>query len=46
MAGLFMALFAGAAPLIDGIDHALKALAADVHRALGDGIFTDFLPTA
>ncbi|HEY1814976.1 MAG TPA: ferrous iron transport protein B [Kofleriaceae bacterium] len=43
MAGLFMALFAGAAPLIDGIDHALKALAADVHRVLGDGIFTDFL---
>jgi ferrous iron transport protein B len=43
MTALFMALFAGAAPLIDGIDHGLKALGAEVHRALGDGIFSDFL---
>ena len=43
MAVLFMALFAGAAPLIDGIDHGLKALGAEVHRLLGDNIFADFL---
>ena len=43
MTALFMALFAGAAPLIDGIDHGLKALGASVHGWLGDGIFTDFL---
>ena len=43
MAALFMALFAGAAPMIDGIDHALKALGGEVHRALGDGVFSDFL---
>ena len=40
---LFMALFAGAAPLMDGIDHGLKSLGAHVHGLLGDGIFSDFL---
>jgi ferrous iron transport protein B len=43
MAVLFMALFAGAAPLIDGIDHGLKALGAEVHHVLGDNIVADFL---
>ena len=40
---LFMALFAGAAPLMDGIDHGLKSLGAAVHGVLGDGVFSDFL---
>jgi ferrous iron transport protein B len=40
---LFMALFAGADPLIDGIDRGLKAGGGELRALLGDGIFTDFL---
>ena len=40
---LFMALFAGAAPLIDAIDSGLKAFGHALRDLLGDGIFTDFL---
>jgi ferrous iron transport protein B len=40
---LFMALFTGAAPMIDGISSAFKAFGKDLHGLLGNGIFTDFL---
>ncbi|HTR53219.1 MAG TPA: ferrous iron transporter B [Kofleriaceae bacterium] len=40
---LFMALFSGAAPLMDGIDHGLKAGGELLRGLLGPGIFTDFL---
>ncbi len=43
MALLFMALFTGAAPLMDGIAFAFKSLGNAIHGVLGDGIFTDFL---
>jgi ferrous iron transport protein B len=43
MTGLFMALFAGAAPMIDAIDHGLKALGGTLHDHFGHGIFIDFL---
>jgi ferrous iron transport protein B len=40
---LFMALFSGAAPLMDAIDHGLKAFGEALRGVLGNGIFTDFL---
>ncbi len=40
---LFMSLFWWSAPAIDGVDHAFKAVGEVVRRAIGDGIFTDFL---
>jgi ferrous iron transport protein B len=40
---LFMALFSGAAPLMDAIDHGLKACGEALRGVLGEGIFTDFL---
>ncbi len=43
MAIVFMSLFWGAAPLIDGIDHGFKAAGGGIRELLGDGIFTDFL---
>ncbi len=43
MGALFMALFAGAAPLIDGIDHLVKAGGAELRALIGPGIFTDFI---
>ena len=43
MALLFMALFTGAQPLMDGIAYTFKALGAAIHHLLGYGIFTDFL---
>jgi ferrous iron transport protein B len=43
MAVVFMSLFWGAAPLIDGIDRGFKLLGGGIREVLGDGIFTDFL---
>ena len=43
MAVLFMALFAWAAPMIDGISGGFKAMGHGLHSVLGDGIFTNFL---
>lgn len=43
MALLFMALFTGAQPLMDGIAYTFKALGAAIHGLFGYGIFTDFL---
>ncbi len=43
MALLFMALFTGAAPLMDGIAFIFKSFGNAIHRVLGDGIFTDLL---
>jgi ferrous iron transport protein B len=40
---LFMALFAGADPLVSLIDSGLKGLASHLRDLLGVGIFTDFL---
>jgi ferrous iron transport protein B len=43
MTVLFMALFAGAAPLIDGIQDGMHTLGDGLRSVLGEGIFTDFL---
>ncbi|MEO6775118.1 MAG: ferrous iron transport protein B [Kofleriaceae bacterium] len=43
MSLLFMSLFAWAAPMIDGIDHLLKAFGAELRDLLGTGMFSDFL---
>jgi ferrous iron transport protein B len=43
MTVLFMSLFAWADPLIDGIDHGLKAFGGELRNVLGASIFTDFL---
>jgi ferrous iron transport protein B len=40
---LFMALFAGADPLVDAVDRALKAAGAELRELLGEGVFTDFV---
>jgi ferrous iron transport protein B len=40
---LFMALFAGADPLIDGITGFLSWTGSQLHDLLGPGVFTDFL---
>jgi ferrous iron transport protein B len=43
MALLFMALFTGAQPLIDGVDHFFKWCGGELRGVLGAGVFTDFL---
>lgn len=43
MALLFMALFTGAQPAIDAIDHLFKWVGGELRGVLGAGIFTDFL---
>ena len=43
MAVMFMSLFWWAQPLIDAVDHLLKAGGGALRDLLGDGIFTDFL---
>ena len=43
MALLFMALFTGAAPLMNGIDTFFKWGGSELRGVLGSGIFTDFL---
>jgi ferrous iron transport protein B len=43
MALLFMALFAGADPIVDLIDKSLKHAGYELRELLGAGIFTDFL---
>jgi ferrous iron transport protein B len=43
MALLFMALFTGAQPLIDAVDHVFKWFGGELRALLGEGIFTDFL---
>lgn len=43
MALLFMALFAGADPLIDAIDTSVKALGTGVRTVLGEGVVADFV---
>lgn len=40
---LFMALFAGADPLIGVVDHSLKALGAGLRTVMGPGVVTDFI---
>lgn len=43
MAVVFMSLFWWSDPAIDLIDRGFKFLGGELHAALGDGIFTDFL---
>ncbi|MBL0215940.1 MAG: ferrous iron transport protein B [Myxococcales bacterium] len=43
MAVVFMSLFWWSSPVIDLIDQGFKAIGAQLHGLLGDGIFTDFL---
>ena len=43
MAVLFMALFTGAQPLIDAVDHFFKSIGSELRGVLGAGIFTDFI---
>jgi ferrous iron transport protein B len=43
MAGVFMALFWGADPMIGWIEAAFKMIAGELREQLGDGIFTDFV---
>ena len=43
MSVLFMSLFWWASPVMDAIDQLFKWCGAELHTALGDGVFTDFL---
>ncbi|MGE0548346.1 MAG: ferrous iron transport protein B [Kofleriaceae bacterium] len=43
MTAMFMALFWGADPMIDGIDRTFAAGGEALRAALGDGVFTDFI---